>query len=377
MRIIDLIEAFVTRTMGKGQVPFKRSAIKDPHIQALIARISKETGVPADVIEKEVGESTTVQRLQEVQKYSPILYDTMAQNAVETAAFNKISKSIKRLDMDFDDVKFDVKIFRKLLQLVQEENKGMFPLTAPGEIRRIYKIIPILVPNTDPALKLFNEVTTAAATAKGEFIFSVPFMQQLINHAAVVQVKPKMKKYVSNGGSIPDSYCYIEFLIMHEILHYKMGDFLSFKSFQQYPHIAHNWASDLRSNYLLVKSGYEQLPMGLFSDDLNFDRAETSSYRKLIKAVHTEMQKLPLELRQWVEKDIETDYHPKKPKPPKPPQPPKPPWNPQVGEVVYLNKKNGYGVISKVNGDGTFEIDEVTPKEAKKRIQEKGVGGSA
>ena len=64
-----------------------------------------------------------------------------------------------------------------------------------------------------------SNINTAAATPKGEFLFNKKFMQELMDFAMVEGLHPKGKKYVSNGGNIPDCYAYIEFLIIHELLH--------------------------------------------------------------------------------------------------------------------------------------------------------------
>jgi hypothetical protein len=360
MRIGEILEAFDFGKKQKGQVPFKKSAIGDPHIQKIIARISKETGVPVADIATELTESNSTKMLEEVRKYSPMLYDTLAQNAVETAAFNNIGNSIKLQKMQFNDVKFDFKTFLKLCDLIRQDHtpppgsppeaKGLFPLKAPGEQLRINTIRPILVPTNNPDLKQFNQVKTAAATANGDFIFDKDFMQQLLNYGKVIEVKPKGKKYVSNGGIIPDEYCYIEFLILHELFHYIFGDFKSGQRFKQYLPIAHNWASDFRSNYFLVKNGYEQLPIGLFSDDLNMDRELTSSYDKLIKVVHDEMQKLPPNLRQWAEQEFESDAHDDDP------------YVPQIGDIVTNHQTGETGIVRRINKDGSIEVDPYNPE---------------
>lgn len=359
MRIFEILEAFDFSKKEKGQVSFKKSAVSDPHIVAIIKQISNETGVPPDVIADELQNSPTVQRLNEVKKYSPLLYDTLAQNAIETAAFNKISESIKLQKMKFDSVKFDFKTFLKLCELIRRDHtpppgspstaRGLFPLKAPGEQLRINNIRPILVPTTNPDLKQFNQVTTAACTANGDFIFDKNFMQQLLNYGSAIDVKPQGAKYISNGGVIPDEYCYIEFLILHEVFHYIFGDFKSGSRYSQYLPISHNWASDFRSNYFLVKNGYEQLPIGLFSDDLNFDREQTSSYEKLIRAVNDEMKKLPPELRNWVEDEFESDTHDDDP------------YVPEVGDIVTNHDTGETGIVTKVNSDGSIEVDPYTP----------------
>ena len=350
MYINELIEAFDFKRKDKGQVPFKSSAITDPHIMSVIRKIAAETGVHENTLRDEISNSRELKYYDEVKKYSPMLYDTIAKNAIENAAFNHIGESIKLKKIEFADVKFDWKIFKKLLTLIMQDNPKLWPLIAPGELKRIYKITPILVPSNNPELKKYNDVTTAAVDPGGNFIFCMPFMQQLINYAAASGVVPKGAKYISNGGTIPDSYAYIEFLILHEVFHYYFGDFSTGNRYSQYQHMAHNWAMDFRSNYILVKSGYEQLPMGLFSDDLNMDRESTKSYGQLIKAVDAEMQKLPEHLRQWINDKI--DDHPKPPQ--QPPQPKKPR---AVGDLVKVKSTGQVGKITSINSDGSFEVD--------------------
>lgn len=366
MRIKDVLEAFDFSKKAKGQVPFKRSALNDPHIQALIAEESKETGVPVVSIMDELAKMPSAKMLDELKKYSPMLYDTLAQNAIESAVFHRIEDSVRLKKMSFDKVKFDFKIFLKLCELIRQDHtpgpdmppeaKGLFPLKAPGEALRINSIRPILVPTNNPDLQAFNQVKTAAATANGDFIFDKNFMQNLLNYGAVIGVKPKGAKYESNGGVIPDPYCYIEFLILHEVFHYIFGDFSMGSRFKQYLPIAHNWASDFRSNYFLVKNGYEQLPIGLFSDDLNFDREITSSYQKLIKVVHDEMQKLPPHLRQWAEQEFESDMHQDDP------------YTPKVGDMVQNNDTGEVGKVTRVNKDGSIEVEPVPAQEPKGNI---------
>lgn len=355
MRIFELIEAFVRGRMEKGKVPFRKSSLMDTHIRSVIRDLSTKTGVPAADIEADLQKK--MDKFREVGKYSPMLYDTLIQNAAENAAFEHISDSIKLKKLDISDVKFNEITFKKLVAAVQRENPAFFPLKPRGEIKMIYQLKTIVVP--DPRFKKYDSVSTAAATPGGDFVFNKNFMQELMYYAGAIGLKPKSKKYESNGGPFPDSYAYIEFLIMHELLHYAYGDFATSKRFSQYSHTAHNWAMDFRSNYMLVKSGYEQLPIGLFSDDLNFDRELTSSYPKLIKVLDEELKKLPKDLQAWVEIEMEVDTH----GPPPPPPPPAPPWSPTVGEIV-LDKKNGTFVrIDKINNDGTVEANPLSPKE--------------
>jgi hypothetical protein len=322
--------------------------------------VSSETGVPAAELLKEMSES--MDKIAEIGKYSPMLYDTLISNSAENAAFDLIFKSKK--PVDYTSTKFNIGVFRELLRLVNYENSAFFPLTAPGEVRRIYSIKPIFVPSNIPEYQQFNAVTTAAASAAGDFIFNTQFMDQLLYFGAAIDVQPLGKKYVANGGTIPNNYCYIEFLIIHELLHYAYGDFASGRRFSQYSPTAHNWASDFRSNYLLVKSGYTQLPVGLFSDDLNFDRVQTNSYEKLISVVDAEMKKLPRQLQAWMEVEFEMDNHGGDPNDEQGEQAP---WEPQIGEMVIHNKEGTFGEIVKINTDGTYETKPVSIEEVKKR----------
>lgn len=364
MRITDILsqleEAFDTKVKQKGQVPFRTSSVNDPHIVKIVQQVSTETGVPVADLMKEIQEN--IDKITEIGKYSPMLYDTLILNSAENAAFDLIFRSNKKVNLE--STKFDIKIFRELLKLINYENSAFFPLVAPGEVKRIYGIKPIFVPSNIEEYKPFNSVTTAAATQNGEFIFNYNFMNQLLYYGAAIDVQPLGKKYVANGGTIPNNYCYIEFLIIHELLHYAYGDFSSGRRFNQYSHVVHNWASDFRSNYLLVKSGYTQLPIGLFSDDLNFDRVQTNSYEKLVAVVDAEMKKLPRQLQAWVEVEFDVDNHGDPAAGGQ--QGEEEEWEPEIGEIVIHNRQGTFGRIVKINPDGTYETTPVSKEEVEK-----------
>jgi hypothetical protein len=212
--------------------------------------------------------------------------------------------------------KFLIPVFNELREeIIADHMEGVWPLRGNIERRPLYtpghytpdneigfadelvrKVMKDKIKVVDDTEKkksrdIAHHIDTAAATPSGDFYFNVKFMQKLMDFAFLKKVKPKGMKYVCNGGKIPDEYCYIEFLIMHEYLHYMEEDFY-------YQHIIPgakptliNWVGDFRSNYLLVKSGYEQLPMGLFSDHINFDRQPT--YSEMYKTVQDEFAKFP------------------------------------------------------------------------------------
>ena len=357
-------EAFDVRRMEKGQVGFRSSTLNDPHIRAIINAVSKKSGVPASDIEDKLKEK--INKIEEIKKYSPILYDITAKDAASQAAFELI-EHVQNPNFE----KFNPLIFRNLIKMIQFEHKQFFPVRQPGETKYVYNINPILVPQTNKDLVKFNSVKTAAATDKGEFIFNTEFMQKLMDWATMENLKPKGKKYKSNGGTIPDCYAYIEFLIIHELLHYSYGDFNYGKQMPQFSHQVHNMASDFRSNYMLVKSGYNQLPIGLFSDDINADRQDR--YRDMAQLVHDELKKLPKDLQNMVPKSA--DEHPSSgeggegggeqggeqggggSKPNNKPL--------GVGDYVKNKKTGEVGKITTVNSDGSFETEVVDPSTIK------------
>jgi hypothetical protein len=70
---------------------------------------------------------------------------------------------------------------------------------------------------------------------------------------------------------------------------------------------------------MLVKSGYEQIPLGLFSDSINYDRQYT--YEEMVKLVHDELKKLPPPLEGKVGKTPLGGKHPPGGKPGQPGKP--------------------------------------------------------
>lgn len=298
-----LWEGFDITKREAGEIRFRRTKLTEPHIKEIILAAAKKTGVSPDDILEHVREQ--IRKVTQFKKYSYLLFDTAAKMVVDQAAFDLVGH-VDRPDLP----KFSLPIFYELIDRIQLEHRGQFlPLRAPGELRYITKIKPILIPNPDSKLNArFGSVDTAAATANGEFIFNVPFMQKLINYAYLEGLRPQGAKYECNGGDIPDYYAYIEFLIIHELLHYTYGDFKTGQKYHQYTPLEHNYASDFRSNYMLVKNGYSQLPLGLFSDHINFDRQ--GSYKEMIELVSNELKKLPKPLQDQFKDMAQMDDHP-------------------------------------------------------------------
>jgi len=118
---------------------------------------------------------------------------------------------------------------------------------------------------------------------------------------------------------------------------------------------------DFRSNYMLVKNGYDQLPIGLFSDHINYDRQ--GRYDAMVKLVHDEMKKLPDPLKDLFNKLSQMDQHPDggdggdgQGGDGKGDQPN---YVPKVGDTVKNNTTGELGRITAVNADGSVEVEAV------------------
>lgn len=269
---------------AKGAVSH-RSSLTDPHIKKAIAYLATKTGAKeADIVAKLTEE---IKQIEDLRTKSPLLYDAIADNAAE----QRIRRMFQELDVDTPEgcATFDPVVFSKLVRRIKAENPSFFPLRNIFNKRPITAPRFILVPTTDKADSKFNNIDTAAATPRGEFIFNTKCCQHDMNLAYVQGVKPKSKKYKSNGGEFPDEWAPVEFTILHEFYHYTHGDFHYMKVLGGNPTI-HNWAMDMRSNYDLTKAGHHPYAEGLFSDHINYDKMTT--YKEMYEAVKNEFEKL-------------------------------------------------------------------------------------
>jgi hypothetical protein len=245
--------------------------------------------VPVEQVFKEIEDQVT--KVKGIAQKAPTIYHTIVDNIYESELFSMFEK----LDIPVPNVPAFSKVtFRKLTEFVRGEHNRFFPLR--NFIEKRPHANPAYYYTDDPhdpdsKTSRWASIKTAAATPNGEFIFNIPFCQKLMDWANLKGIKPKGRKYTAHGGPIPNEYCYIEFLIMHEYLHYSEADFY----YQQIIPDAHpkiiNYVGDFRSNYLLVKSGYEQLPIGLFCDKINYDRQ--NAYIDMYNAVKNEMEQMP------------------------------------------------------------------------------------
>lgn len=263
-----------------------------------------------------------IAKMNERAKLVPSLYETMMKNMVESEVFNLMWRGIpdespqartkamlgikpeyKPIGTDPVDIKFSDRMFMTLVRYIKAEHDEFFPLRGFVDRRPQMNEDWVILPSSNPSYNKYNDVDTAAATPGGIFLFDRTFCQKLIDYASLKGIKGKGSKYVSNGGEIPDQYGYIEFLIIHELMHFSNDDFY-------YQHIIPNanptiinWVGDFRSNYLLVKSGYNQLPMGLYNDKINYDRQ--SEYIQMYNIVAEEMKKLNDDQQKQVQGDMD------------------------------------------------------------------------
>lgn len=277
-----LSEQIEYRRYQPGQVKFSKSQVEDNHIQQIAKTIAQAKGVTTADVFATIKEQ--VSKFEELKQKAPTLYETIGQNIVENELFNMFGE----IETDPIGPKFSTVTFYKLIRYIKAEHDEFWPLRGFVDPR------PLANPTFEfvnvPMNAKGNAVTTAAATPSGVFIFNIPFMQKLLDYANVKGIKPKGKKYKSNGGDIPDEYAYIEFLIMHEFMHYTHEDFYYQKIIPNANPRIINWVGDFRTNYLLVKSGYEQLPIGLFNDNINYDRQK--EYVEMYRLVEEEFKKL-------------------------------------------------------------------------------------
>lgn len=286
---MGILESFETKKFKEGQVKFSTSSPQDPFCIKVAGIVANARQIPVEQVFKEIEDQVT--KVKDIAQKAPTLYHTIVDNIYESELFSMFEK----LNIATPNVPTFSKItFRKLTEFVRGEHNRFFPLR--NFIEKRPHANPAYYYTDDPhdpdtKSSRWSSIKTAAATPNGEFIFNIPFCQKLMDWANVKNIKPKGRKYASHGGPIPDEYCYIEFLIMHEYLHYSEADFYYQQIIPDAKPKIINYVGDFRSNYLLVKSGYEQIPIGLFCDKINYDRQ--NAYIDMYNMVKDEMEQMP------------------------------------------------------------------------------------
>lgn len=286
-------EAFTTTRNELGQTKFSSHTYDDAHIKKAIELIAKETNTTEIEVKKII--DAKINEFKDIAHKAPILYATILDNIIESTTFNLMEEH--KISVT-GAPEFDPILFMDLVHRIKIEHENFFPLRNIIDHKFVKNEQWVLVPSRYEKHKEYNSIPTAAATYTGTFIFNTNFCQSLLNYAHLKELKPKSKKYKSNGGKFPDEYAYIEFLIIHEIMHYTQADWHYQKLFKESGKLS-NWVGDLRTNYLLVKSGYEQLPVGLYSDHINYDRQK--SMREMYDVVKKEFENLDDQQKKKVE----------------------------------------------------------------------------
>jgi hypothetical protein len=367
-----LFEALSHKKVDIGQMKYSESDWKDPHVVAIIDHVSKATGKPVSEVKKKMEEM--VKKQAEMAELSPLIAATTFKNAVESAAFHQM-EDVKDLSSHLgkDHVEFDEDIFMDLWDLVRANHKQFSPLRDFQTKKYLMNPQVIFVPSRFKKYQeKYGSIDTAAATPDGVFIFNTEFMQRLLDFAVIKDLKPKNgpngKKYQANGGKYPNGYAYIEFLIMHELLHYSYGDFHYQKTIPKADPTVINYVGDFRSNHILLKSGYEQLPIGLFSETVNLDRQLT--YRECYDLVEEELKKIR---EKMAPPNPDGGEHPDDKQPREihvgmPVQLP----NGSFGRVKSIdgNSTEGYSVTSESHPNANVEIEEISKEEANKIAEE-------
>lgn len=256
----------VTISAKKGNVTFETADINTPYVQKIIDEISIRSNKPRDEVLKEI-EAEHEQFKQNIQGPDR-MFAVQRQNSIESIIFNKLEPT--------EADKLDERTFNYMFKAIIAKNKTFLKIEDRITGKKV-KFNVILTPQ--PAFvkqpDWVKSVGTAAASPEGDVVFNKAFASKLIAYASAKDVKAKGSMYVSNGGTVPDSYAYIEFLILHEIYHIIHADHFQQSRTEGMTGKMQNYLGDFITNYNLVKAGYAQLPIGLFSNDYNFDKFRT------------------------------------------------------------------------------------------------------
>lgn len=256
----------VTISAKKGNVTFETADINTPYVQKIIDEIAKRSNKSRDEVLKEIEEEHE-QFKQNIQGPDR-MFAVQRQNSIESIIFNKLEPT--------DADKLDERTFNYMFKAIIAKNKTFLKIEDRITGKKV-KFNVILTPQ--PAFvkqpDWVKSVGTAAASPEGDVVFNKAFASKLIAYASAKDVKAKGSMYISNGGTVPDSYAYIEFLILHEIYHIIHADHFQQSRTEGMTGKMQNYLGDFITNYNLVKAGYAQLPIGLFSNDYNFDKFKT------------------------------------------------------------------------------------------------------
>ena len=278
-----------TSLSGKGSIDWAKSSINDPHIRDALKLILQTEIAQKVMTHFGIGQNDMIQLIdeydtlhQDIFAMTPEMSSTMAQNNIESIVFGIFWNLSKTNQLHVPGAsQFSALVFERLNREIQASRPSFFKMRS--FIQRVPLARPIIGIYDDSLVEQrdngevvdhnkYQRAPTAYATPDGVFVFNKQFCQALINWAAIKKIKPKHYFFKCNGGTIPDDYAYLEFLIFHEFLHYVDDDFFYNLTNPKWSAKLTNYVGDFRINYKLVKNGMEQLPIGLYSEHINFDR---------------------------------------------------------------------------------------------------------
>lgn len=288
----------------KVKVQLRESSLDSPHIKKAIDYLKNY--IPIGEIKAAIKKEEKL--LRELADTAPMMHNAMLANAAETAIFSlmednpdipyqrEVDGKIKK------PTRVHALVMEQVMDKVVTENSGnLIPLRDAISRKIIVGGVDFaLVPNSevyDPKKDQGADTKTACCNDKAFVFVNKNFAQQLVNYAWLTEYKPKGKGYRSTspnsptgfGGALPDDLCFLEFLMAHEVNHFAYGDHYYKHYYKKVDHDTLNRAADYRINYELVKNGYDQLPMGLFSNEINFN---DMSFDDMVEAVLEEKKKL-------------------------------------------------------------------------------------
>ena len=254
----------------RANVKFTKADENTPYIKNMIQKIADITNKGYDAELQEIKRETKefVEGLGDSDKF----YSVQKQNPIETIVFRKLNDLSDKLDTE----KFNEEIFYYMFKAIIAKNRAFLKIRDIFTGKRVkFNIILTPAPSFIKQPDWVKSVTTAAASPEGDVIFNKKFAQQLLDYAELKGEKPKGAMYKSNGGKVPDSYAYIEFLILHEIYHIIHADHFQQVNKKGMTPLMQNYLGDFITNYNLIKAGYPQPPIALFSGDFNYDKYDT------------------------------------------------------------------------------------------------------
>ena len=300
-------EQFIKSIRKDLKAEFETVDLKTPYVAKIITREAEKRNQTVKEITKDL-QARLDKKMKSYDGANERANAVTKKNMIESILFDYITPS--------DAVpKITLKQLKEMIKWIRVSNPAFFKLKDPVTGKRVKISVHITpAPSFMKQPEWMKDVTTAAATATGDLIFNVNFCKQLIQYAYTKGVRPQGGMYESNGGPIPDSYCYIEFLILHEIYHIVHADHF-YGSFElarlmvaegptRWPKLMksagwngeintkkgkrslrkaakrangkiQNFVGDWITNYELVKKGYAQLPIGLFATDYNYDHFDS------------------------------------------------------------------------------------------------------